>query len=117
MPQFQQTTQTHPGYRSDLLVGDGNYVVDRPIDQNQTISRGDILVRDDATGNWRINDGWVSDSPDAGAVGIALEDLATGAGEVVTAPVLVRGQARAADVNGLPAGYGPGSRLGLIILE
>ena len=117
MPTFTQTTQTHPGYRSDMLVGERNYVVDRPVDQSQTIARGDIVVRDTTTGNWRINDGWVADDPNVDTVGIALEDVATGAGEVVTAPVLVRGQVRTADVNGLPAGYGQGSRLGLVILE
>ena len=117
MPQFQQTTQTHPGYRSDMLVGEDNYIVDRPIDQSQTIAKGDIVVRDTTTGNWRINDGWVADDPNVDTIGIALEDVTTGAGQVVTAPVLVRGQVRTADVNGLPTGYGQGSRLGLIILE
>ncbi len=117
MPNFTQTNQQHPGYMSDMLVGEDNYVADRLIDAGQSIAKGDILVRDGATGNWRINDGWSADSPDTDTVGVALEDAATGASQTYSIAVLVKGQVRAADVNGLPAGYGAGSHLGLIILE
>lgn len=117
MPQFAQTTQIHPGYPSDMLVGGDNYVVDRAIDQNQTIAQGDILVRDTTTGNWRINDGWTADNPHTDTLGIAMEAITTSAGQVVAVPVLARGQIKTANVNGLPAGFGQGSQLGLIILE
>jgi|GEM_PF-5003558 len=117
MPQFTQTSQNAPGYSADMLVGDGHYIADRNIDASQTLVAGDIVVRDTTSGNWRINDGWTTDNPDTDSIGVILEDVTTGVGEVTGMPVLVSGGILASTVNGLPANEGAGSNLGLLILE
>ena len=50
MPQFASGASTaHPGYRSDVLVGDRHHVIDRPVAASGTYRRHELVVRDGAT--------------------------------------------------------------------
>jgi hypothetical protein len=51
MPEFDNSANTaHPGYKSDILVGDNHYIADRVIAASQTLVAGQVMGIDSATG-------------------------------------------------------------------
>lgn len=118
MPVFNNTSGTAPLPYSDLLQGEGHYIADRAIEASETLVAGEVVVKDATTGYWRSNTFGVTDNPDTiDGVGVLMIDVTTGAGEHPTAPVCQMGGVIASKLTGLPAGFGAGNHLGLLILE
>lgn len=118
MPVYNNTSGNAPSPYSDLLQGEGHYIADRAIEQNQTLVAGEVIVKDASTGYWRANTFGVTDNPDTiDGVGVLMVAVTTGAGERPTMPVCQMGGVIASMLTGLPAGFGAGNHLGLLILE
>lgn len=85
MANFTQTSGTAPAYQSDVLVGDGHIVVDRPFGASLTLTKFTLVSLDDTLNTWTAYD--AADQ----ACGILLEDVTTGVGESQIAAVAQSG--------------------------
>ena len=109
MADFTQTSGTAPDLASEVLVGDGHIIVDRPFGASLTLAQFELVSLDDTLNTWTAYD------PADLAFGVVMEAVVTGGGGSKTASVCQSGAVKFSKITDTGATTKVGETIGALV--